>query len=81
MNAPHVAPGAIGPPHGAVLIARVEGPPMRYQLSLFPSRPGVEVGSATAAWSLAREFAAPRGAEVWFTSDGVSFAHAPEAPP
>lgn len=81
MNASHVGPAAVGPPHGAVLITRVEGSPVRYQLSLVPSAPGVEVVSATAAWSLARRFAASRGVEVWFTSDGVSHAHAPQEPP
>jgi len=81
MNEPHTQPAAVGPPHGTVLITRVEGPPARYQLSLFPSRPGIEVVSATAAWSMARGFAAIRGVEVWFTSDGVALAPAPEAPP
>lgn len=81
MNVPPTGPTPDGPPHGAVVITRVEGPPTRYQLSLFPSRPGIEVVSATAAWSMARGFAASRGVEVWYTSDGVALAHAPEAPP
>lgn len=80
MNVPHTGP-PVGPPHGAVLITRVAGPPLRYQLSLFPSRPGIEVGSAKAAWSMARGFAATQGVEIWYTGDGEAPAHAPEVPP
>lgn len=81
VSAPYAGQAAAGPPQGAVLITRVQGPPTRYQLSLFPAHPGIEVASATAAWSLARGFAATQGVEVWYTSDGVALAHAPEAPP
>lgn len=81
MSAPYAGQAAAGPPQGAVLITRVEGPPTRYQLSLFSSHPSIEVASAAAAWSLAQGFAATQGVEVWFTSGDVSLAHAPEARP
>ena len=69
------------PPRGAVLIRRIEGGPARYQLSLFPFRPGMVAGSASTAWHLARGFARRDGVGVWFTADGRAFSPASEHPP
>lgn len=63
------------PPHGAVVITRVDdGPSTRFRLSLFPTLPRFEVPSAKAAWALAQRFASQAKLDIWATTDGVTFA-------
>lgn len=82
MQAPSVSPGVRDfAPHGCVLITRVSGEHPRFQLSLFPARPRLELASAPLAWRLARQFAAVDRVGVWFTTDGVTFSPAPPEPP
>jgi hypothetical protein len=62
------------PPHGAVVITRVDGGPSpRFRLSLFPTLPRFEVPSAKAAWALAQRFASQARLDIWTTTDGVTF--------
>jgi len=71
----------VRPPRGAVLITWIEGRPPRFRLSLFPARPGIVAASARSAWQMARTFAAGTGLGIWVTSDGMTFAPAPDHPP
>jgi hypothetical protein len=81
MSAPDTAPTLTRPPRGVVLVRKVAGTPVRYQLSVFPERPRMEFASETVAWQLARSFAATDGVEVWFTADGESYTPAATRPP
>lgn len=81
MNRASASSAPVRPPRGAVLVTWIGGQPPQFRLSLFPARPGVVAASARAAWQLARAFAARTGLGVWVTSDGMTYAPAPDRLP
>ncbi len=71
----------VRPPRGAVLVTWIGGQPPRFRLTLFPARPGILASSAQATWHLARKFATGTGLGIWVTSDGMTYAPAPDRLP